>query len=244
MAEGKAKPCFITAQIEALENGANPELTEEHIKAMSTMLYVGGAETTTSTLSSFVAAMLLNPDCQAKAQEEIKRVIGEKRLPEFEDRESLPYIECLMQEVLRWQPAVSMAIPHLSMEDDVYEGMFIPKGTTIIANIRGMALDDTVYKDPFTFDPSRYLPAPLGGGEPFFHDVYGFGRRICPGRHLANESVWIAIVTMLATVTISKPIDENGKEYMPEIEIVTAITCHPAPFPCRVEPRENALSLF
>jgi hypothetical protein len=117
-AKGTAKPCFLTTQIEALQTGQDPALTEKHVKAMATMLFAGGAETvcqrscrrnqlhnfrqTSSTLGNFMAAMILYPDCQRKAQEQIDEVIGVGRLPEFDDRESLPYVECLMQEVLRY----------------------------------------------------------------------------------------------------------------------------------------------
>lgn len=56
-------------------------------------------------MMSFVLAMLLFPDAQVKAQQEIDAVIGSNRLPTFEDRASLPYTERLVKEVFRWQPA-------------------------------------------------------------------------------------------------------------------------------------------
>ena len=49
----------------------------------------------------FILAMTLFPDKQKKAQQEIDTVIGLNRLPEFSDRGSLPYVEALVQEVLR-----------------------------------------------------------------------------------------------------------------------------------------------
>lgn len=48
--------------------------------------------------------MLLNPDVQAKAQNEIDEVVGRDRLPTFADRDALPYVQCVMQEVLRYGP--------------------------------------------------------------------------------------------------------------------------------------------
>lgn len=116
--------------------------------------------------------MLLFPECQLKAQHEIDTVVGFSRLPEFHDRETLPYLECLIQETMRcvcsclynslhsssagWQvePGRStrsairpcfqelllipnaLGVPHRSMEDDMYNGMFIPKDSIIIANTR------------------------------------------------------------------------------------------------------------
>jgi hypothetical protein len=56
---------------------------------------------TWGTLAVFVLAMILYPECQAKAQKEIESVVGDLRLPDFEDRENLPYVECILQETLR-----------------------------------------------------------------------------------------------------------------------------------------------
>ncbi|KAG6834253.1 hypothetical protein H0H93_010864, partial [Arthromyces matolae] len=67
-------------------------------------------------------------------------------------------------------------VPHKVTEDEIYRGMLIPKGATIIANTRSMTLDESVYTDPYTFDPTRFLPAPLGRGEPTTTALYGFGR--------------------------------------------------------------------
>ena len=77
--------------------------------------------------------MSLYPDVQAKAQAEIERVCGRSRLPEMADTDSLPYVQAIMYEVLRWHAIVPLSMPHVATEDDQYEGYFIPKGTTIIA---------------------------------------------------------------------------------------------------------------
>ena len=64
------------------------------------------------------------------------------------------------------------------MDDDVYEGMYIPKGSIVFANVRGMSFNERVYKDPEVFRPERFLPKEEGGeGEPYFVAGWGFGRR-------------------------------------------------------------------
>ena len=78
--------------------------------------------------------MLLYPEVQAKAQEELDRVVGPHRLPDFSDLPDLPYIHAVCKEVLRWQPAAPLGVPHCNIRDDEYRGMLIPKGSTIIAN--------------------------------------------------------------------------------------------------------------
>jgi cytochrome P450 len=79
--------------------------------------------------------MMNHPDVQKRAQEEIDQVVGQDRLPNFEDRDNLPYVEAVVKEVLRRYPVAPMGLPHASTEDDICEGYFIPKGSMLLANI-------------------------------------------------------------------------------------------------------------
>lgn len=77
--------------------------------------------------------MAFHPEFQERARADIDAVVGSERLPDFGDSESLPYIHAIILEVLRWKPVVPFNTPHAVMEDDEYRGMFIPKGTVVIA---------------------------------------------------------------------------------------------------------------
>ena len=79
--------------------------------------------------------MVLNPLVQMKAQAELDAVVGRSRLPNFGDRPSLPYIEAIVKELVRWHVVAPIGVPHASIYDDEYEGYFLPKGTEFIANI-------------------------------------------------------------------------------------------------------------
>lgn len=68
---------------------------------------------TPSSLTSFILAMTLYPHVQIKGQAEIDAVVGKKRLPSFSDRASLPYVNAIVKEILRWNPAVPLGMPHL-----------------------------------------------------------------------------------------------------------------------------------
>jgi cytochrome P450 len=83
---------------------------------------------TVASLVSFFLAMATNPVFQTKAQEEIDSVVGTHRLPEFADRPSLPYVEAIYREVMRWNPVLPLGLPHATTTDDVYDGYFVPKG--------------------------------------------------------------------------------------------------------------------
>lgn len=76
----------------------------------------------------FFMAMALHPSVQKLVQDEIDRVVGTGRLPTFEDRPSLPLVGAVVRETLRWRPVLPLAIPHTTIEDDVYKGYYIPKG--------------------------------------------------------------------------------------------------------------------
>lgn len=76
----------------------------------------------------FLIAMALHPSVQRRVQDEIDRVVGTDRLPSFEDRDSLPLVEALLRETMRWRPVVPLAFPHTTVKDDMYKGFYIPKG--------------------------------------------------------------------------------------------------------------------
>ena len=78
--------------------------------------------------------MILHPEVQQRAQAELDSVIGLNRLPNFDDRKSLPYINALCKEVLRWHPSLPLAFPHRVLQDDIYGDYFIPGGSVIVGN--------------------------------------------------------------------------------------------------------------
>lgn len=86
-------------------------------------------------MTTFFLAMVLHPEVQHKAREEIDRVVGDGRLPTVKDRDHLPYVEAVLKEAFRWHPIAPMGLPHLVTEDDVYEGYLIPKDAIVIPNI-------------------------------------------------------------------------------------------------------------
>ncbi len=79
--------------------------------------------------------MTLFPEVQKKAQAELDAVVGQSRLPQFEDRHSLPYISAVVKELLRWHVVAPIGLPHRIVSDDVFNGYLLPAGATVVANI-------------------------------------------------------------------------------------------------------------
>ncbi|KAI0771956.1 cytochrome P450 [Trametes elegans] len=233
MAAGLSPPNFTATN---LEGELTPE-REELVKNAASSLYSGGADTTVSAINTFFLAMTLHPDVQKKAQAEIEAVVGTDRLPTAEDRENLPYVNAVFLEVLRWNNVAPLAIPHRVIEDDFYNGYFIPKDTIVIANVWQMLHDPETYAEPMAFNPERFVAAP--GKEPETDPrgmVFGFGRRICPGLQLADASVFLSIAMSLAVFSVSKVV-ENGEVLEPSTDYTSGTVSHPPPYKCEIKPR-------
>ncbi|OCH91269.1 cytochrome P450, partial [Obba rivulosa] len=241
MRNGEVTPSFTSTYL--LEKITPSPVDEELIKAAAASLYSGGADTTPSTLSSFILAMALHPATQARAQAELDAVLGSSwiRLPTFADRLSLPYVNAIVLELLRWNPAVPLGLPHKLSQDDIYRNCLLPKGTIVWPNIWSMLHDETKFPNPSAFLPERYLLADgrlktLDKAEDPVVIGFGFGRRICPGMYLAINSVFISVATMLYTLRVSKAKNEMGVEITPEPDY-RGFIAHPAPFNVSIVPR-------
>ncbi|KDQ07018.1 hypothetical protein BOTBODRAFT_39161 [Botryobasidium botryosum FD-172 SS1] len=239
MATGKALPSFTAA---CLESGDAPD---EIIKWTAGTMYAAGSDTTVASLTSFILAMVLYPEVQKRAQAEIDRVVGKDRLPTFEDRAEMPYMDCVVKEILRWKVVSPLAIPHRAMEVDYFQDYWIPKGTSVIPNVWAMSQDETMYKDPERFWPERF-EGEAGKNIVDPHSfVFGFGRRVCTGSHFADANIFIVAASILAAFNISKPLDENGNEVDPVVSFSTGMVTHADPFKCTIKPRSaTAISLI
>ncbi|KAJ6488265.1 cytochrome P450 [Mycena vitilis] len=239
---------------------ANPNPTPEEEDAFAwtaVSAYTGGSDTTIAAVTTIFLAAALNPQAQALAQLEIDSIVGHGRMPVFEDRDSLPYVNAFVQECLRSVPAVPTGVAHRAMENDTVEGYFVPKGATVITNIWGMLHDENVYNSPSTFDPSRFLPSTgtptspeiAGRSEPDIGSLpFGFGRRICPGMHLADASVWIYAASVLWAFDIRMKSGDKGENNVAttweNAKFSDGAIMYPLPFEVDLRPRSADIESF
>ncbi|KAF8879068.1 cytochrome P450 [Infundibulicybe gibba] len=170
---------------------------------------------------AFFLSMALHPEIQQRAQAEIDQVVGTNRLPGFADRQKLPYVNALCREISRFHSVVPSGMAHVAMEDDVHEGISYPRDplSWLTSGALFVVLaSQPMYANPETFDPSRFLDE---GGRPAEKDVFdfifGFGRRSCPGRVLAESSMYIMVAVTLSVFNISKALDATGNVIQPEV---------------------------
>ncbi|KAG2049577.1 cytochrome P450 [Suillus hirtellus] len=206
-----------------IENRHLYNLTEMEMAYLSGSFFAAGTETTATAICMVLMAAAHFPEEQAKVQAELDAVIGRERAPTFADRQSLPRLEAFISEVLRWRPLAAFGFPHRTTEDVIWENYCIPAGTTVIGNHWAISRDPEVYPEPDAFKPQRWIDdeGRLRDDLSFF--VYGFGRRVCPGQHVANRSVFINSLLILWAFQLSldptKPQDDMGfsKTSMPNV---------------------------
>ncbi|KAM5546126.1 hypothetical protein V8D89_000252 [Ganoderma adspersum] len=172
-----------------------------------------GLDALHAPMGAFFFAMARFPGAQKRAQAELDAVVGTRRLPEFSDRPSLPYTTALVKEVLRWHSPGPVGSPRQVVADDEYGGYLIPGGALIFANIWAILHDPEVFPEPEDFKPERFLNSAgtvdVHGREPA--DVaFGFGRRVCPGRHFADSTLFILFASLLSAFEIAPPMGEDG----------------------------------
>ncbi|KAK0500313.1 cytochrome P450 [Armillaria luteobubalina] len=229
MANDFVEPSFVsenlakTKEIGMLENARQLEI-------------IRNTAATVSVVLSAILAFILYPEIQAKAQAELDTVVGSTRLPNFDDRPQLPYIEAILSEALRWNPVVPMGVAHRSVNADVYRGYYIP---AVIGNAWAILHDEKDYPNPLVFDPERFIPEDGKELQPYPLAAFGFGRRICPGRYLALNSAWIAIASIAATLSFSKAVDSEGSILEPSDTFTDGFLSFPMPFECTIKARSS-----
>lgn len=104
------------------------------------------------------------------------------------------------------------------------------KGTSVVLNVWGIHNDESRYPSPETFEPSRFAEqtrlasvyANAGDAQKRDHFGYGAGRRICPGIHLAERALFIAMAKLLWGFTVQQKLDSSGNPIPVDVNPATA----------------------
>ncbi|KAH8824090.1 cytochrome P450 [Flagelloscypha sp. PMI_526] len=223
-----------------------PESFSNREKAWTLGSIFFASDTMSTALLWFVWVMGKHPDIQSEAQQELDKIVGRERMPDFSDFDALPFIRATVIELLRWIPVVPMGLAHCTTSDDMYREYFIPKGTICIPNIHLMNRDSTVYGDDAdSFNPSRFIDSttgqlhsslPLTSDES--HVAYGFGRRICVGRAVANQGLFISIASLLWAFRFEDPCyTATPLAFGPDHYTGSSLLVKPKQFKYKIEPR-------
>ncbi|KAL5352910.1 hypothetical protein ACLOAV_002858 [Pseudogymnoascus australis] len=226
----------------------NMPMTQHGFNNMVGELVEGAADTTAAQLLTLVMAFAKFPRVQIQARKEIDAVCGVERSPQWSDFKSLPYINAIVKEGMRWRPVAVTGSPHRVREDDEYEGMLIPKDATIIVPVWALHHSDE-YEDDDSFIPERYAKHPklandyAGSSDWENRDHYGYGagRRICPGMHLAERNMWRIAAKLLWAFDFAEPLDPKTGMTIPiDADAYNrGILQAPLPFNVTITPRST-----
>ncbi len=163
-------------------------------------MLIGGVATSSTFLYNILGILVNHPSIQDRAYREINEVIGQ-RLPMFEDRQKLPFIEALILETLRYTSLVPVAFRHSTAANFDFHGYFIPKGTMIFPNLWAANHDEKYWENPWEFNPLRfYEHGELVGPDHVKRKrllSFGAGRRHCTGEAYARHWLFLFVTLML-----------------------------------------------
>ncbi|KAL1540067.1 cytochrome P450 [Salvia divinorum] len=180
-----------------LSEGSGYELSLNEIKHMFVDLIIAGSDTSAASSEWAMAELLLHPNKMAKLKAELKSVLGRKKMVEEADISQLPYLHATIKEVFRYHPVAPMLAPHAAEEQTEVSGYIIPKNTKIFVNFWAIARDPSIWKNPESFEPERFLDSEIDfGGQHYELIPFSSGRRICPGMPLANRMLHCMVGTM------------------------------------------------
>lgn len=158
----------------------------------------GGTETVASAIEWAMAEFMKQPQELNKAQDELEQVVGLDRKVHETDLDKLPFLKCAMKETLRLHPPIPLLL-HETAEGCKIGGYSIPVGTRVTVNAWAIGRDKRAWKDPESFNPSRFAEegAPDFKGNYFELIPFGSGRRSCPGMQLGLYSLELAVAQLL-----------------------------------------------
>ncbi|KAI6045314.1 cytochrome P450 [Pisolithus marmoratus] len=242
-AQGTAHPSFTSNCLdksEASDPVARAEMEHVILWAAGSM-YGAGGESSYSTTMSFILAMAMFPQVQAKLKEEVFRVVGSDRLPALHDRDAMPYMNAAVKEATRWKPALPLSIARRTKTADFYKGYYIPEDTIVLPNVWAISKDDKSGIPPEEFAPERHLASCVKETsiDPYSY-IFGFGRRVCPGKYLGDNILFLLFSNIVFAVDISKKCDANGEEIPLPPSYSPGLVSFPEPFEVNISPSSRA----
>ncbi|XP_072015045.1 cytochrome P450 2J4-like [Amphiura filiformis] len=184
-------------EIEKNKESLQSHLNERTLIITTMQLFGAGSETTATTLRWVILYMMAYPDIQRQVQQEIDSEVGRDRLPKLSDIPNLPFTGAVLLEIQRIVTAVPSGVVHTAAEATMLNGYTIPKGTFLFSNLWSVHHDPNLWKDPFQFNPARFLDP--SGNVVHRPELIPFstGRRICLGENLAKMEIFLFFTHMI-----------------------------------------------
>jgi len=177
-------------------------------------LFIGGMDTTSTSLSWALLYMVKHPEVQRRVQAEIDTVLS-GRHPTSQDRLRMPYTDATLMEVLRRSTTIPRGVPHAASDGAVnFRGYVIPKDSIIMMHLEDVHMDKAYWGDPETFRPERFISDNGTARRDERLIPFGIGKRACLGESLARMELFLLFVCTLQrfsfTAVAGEPLSEDG----------------------------------
>ena len=144
-----------------------------------------------------MAELLRNPEKKSKARDEIMEIIPQNELVQESDISNLPYLRSVIKETFRLHPPAPFLVRQAESDTEI-NGYMVPKSADILVNVWGIGRDPSLWSDPTSFVPERFMDTEIDvKGQHFELLPFGSGRRICPGLPLADRIVHLMVAALL-----------------------------------------------
>ncbi|KAI3464075.1 hypothetical protein Pfo_020738 [Paulownia fortunei] len=189
--EGRKDFLLILLEIKEKEDSDMRNITKRQLKPWSDA---------SVTVEFAMAELMNNPEVMEKVQKELSNVVGMNNIVEEFHLPKLQYLEAVLKETLRLHPPIPLLIPRSPNQSSTVGGYTIPKNTRVFINIWAIQRDPSIWDNPMEFRPDRFLNDSGKwdfSGNNFHYLPFGSGRRICPGRPLAERMVTYLLASLL-----------------------------------------------
>ena len=122
-------------------------------------------------------------DIQERARNEVKGVMNQREtgaIPSHQELRDMPYVLCVIKEAQRLYPsAAQIGFRKATADYPLPDGRIIPKDTVVTVNVWQINRDPSVWEDPDSFVPERFMSDPTSTAQPANYITFGYGKRIC-----------------------------------------------------------------
>ncbi|XP_074581291.1 premnaspirodiene oxygenase-like [Curcuma longa] len=179
------------------QGGLEIPITFDNIKACILDMFVGGTDTTATTLEWVMSELMRNPEVMKKAQMEVREALKGKARVEDGDVEKLSYLKMVIKETLRLRAPVPLLLRAAKQSCEVM-GFKIPEGSRVLINAWAMGRNPEYWEDAESFWPERFSGSETDyKGTSLEYVPFGSGKRICPGYRFAMATMELTLAQML-----------------------------------------------
>jgi len=183
-----------------LKNSKRKQLDESMIVATAMVLLVAGYDTTGMTLSYLSYELANNPEVQARLQEEIDEAFedADDQFPDYSVIQSLPYLDMVIHETLRYHPPIGMNWRHAMRDYKLPDSnIFLKKGDGISFNARFLHRLPEHWSHPDEFYPEHFSKEEKANRNPYVFQSFGQGPRACIGMRFALLEAKVAVMAVM-----------------------------------------------